>query len=92
MNVPVFLSPVAYRALKLRDILEAIERIEKYSPKGREAFERDELIQVWMVRHLEIIGEACRTLSEDALPWALSGLSTSRELKGQQKIRSTFKL
>jgi len=49
---------------KLRDILEAIERIEKYAPKGRKAFERDELVQVWMVRHLEIIGEACRTLPE----------------------------
>jgi uncharacterized protein with HEPN domain len=46
---------------RLRDILEAIDRIEKYSVCGREAFERDDLIQNWMVHHLQIIGEADAT-------------------------------
>jgi uncharacterized protein with HEPN domain len=41
---------------KLYDILEAIERIEKYAIKGREAFEENELIQTWFVQHLQIIG------------------------------------
>lgn len=45
------------------DILEAIENIERYSQGGREAFDRDELIRVWFLRHLEIIGEAASRLS-----------------------------
>ena len=43
---------------RLRDILEAITRIEKYAGRGREAFEHDELLQVWVVHHLQMIGEA----------------------------------
>ena len=50
---------------RLLDILEAIERIEKYTSKGREVFEDDELIQTWVVHHLEIIGEATRALSSE---------------------------
>ena len=34
------------------DMLDAIERIEKYVSKGRAAFEQDELIQTWVVHHL----------------------------------------
>ena len=47
------------------DILEAIERIEKYAARGREAFEQDELIQNWVLHHLQIIGEAARALSPE---------------------------
>jgi uncharacterized protein with HEPN domain len=50
---------------RLLDILEAIERIEKYTSKGRKVFEDDELIQTWVIHHLEIIGEATRTLSSE---------------------------
>ena len=50
---------------RLQDILEAIERIERYSAKGRKAFESDELVQNWIVRHLQIIGAATRSLSLD---------------------------
>jgi uncharacterized protein with HEPN domain len=61
---------------RLLDILEAIERIEKYADEGKEVFEEDELIQTWIVHHITIIGEACRTLSEEFqaryanIPWA----------------------
>lgn len=61
---------------RLLDILEAIERIEKYAAEGKRAFELDELIQSWMVHHIEIISEACRSLSDDFqaehvnVPWA----------------------
>ncbi len=48
---------------RLQDIIEAAEAIEKYSARGREAFEKDELIQAWILRHLQIIGEATRGLS-----------------------------
>ena len=49
--------------VRLGDILEAIERIEKHIGQGRDAFSGDELVQTWVVHHLMIIGEACRSLS-----------------------------
>ena len=65
--------------VRLGDILEAIERIEKYAGQGLDALYDDELVQTWVVHHLMIIGEACRALSpefRDAHPedvWALAG-------------------
>ena len=50
---------------RLLDIQEAIERIEKYTVRGREAFEQDELIQTWVLHHLQMIGEAVRALSPE---------------------------
>ena len=61
---------------RLLDILEAIERIEKYARKGKAAFLQDELIQNWMVNHITLIGEACRALPDEfqsshaKVPWA----------------------
>jgi uncharacterized protein with HEPN domain len=37
---------------RLFDMLEAIEKIEQYASKGRAAFEKEELIQTWIVHHL----------------------------------------
>jgi uncharacterized protein with HEPN domain len=60
---------------RLLDILEAITRIERHVGRGREAFDRDELIQTWVVHHLQIIGEACRAVSaafvrqHPEIPW-----------------------
>ncbi len=50
---------------RLLDIIEAIERIEKYSARGRAVFDGDELIQTWVLHHLQIIGEAVRALSTE---------------------------
>ena len=61
---------------RLLDLREAIERIEKYTAAGRPALERDELIQTWMIYHLQIIGEAARALSPELreqyseVPWS----------------------
>ena len=61
---------------RLEDILEAIERLEKYASGGRDSFDRDELVQTWIGHHLQIIGEAVRGLSEEVrsvhpdVPWA----------------------
>jgi uncharacterized protein with HEPN domain len=61
---------------RLLDILEAIERIEKYAERGKAAFLQDELIQNWMVNHITMIGEACRALPDEFqashanVPWA----------------------
>ncbi|MFO8008234.1 MAG: DUF86 domain-containing protein [Candidatus Brocadiia bacterium] len=60
---------------RLNDILEAIEAIERYRDRDREAFEREELIQAWFLRHLQIIGEAARAVPEEVcvlapeVPW-----------------------
>ncbi len=60
---------------KLLDMLEAIDQINKYASQGRDAFECDELIQVWIVHHVQIIGEAAAQLSEafrttyHEIPW-----------------------
>jgi uncharacterized protein with HEPN domain len=51
--------------VRLGDILEAIERIEKHVGQGRGVFSSDELVQTWVVHHLMIIGEACRSLSAE---------------------------
>lgn len=50
---------------RVADILEAIQRIERYAVRGRPAFQADELIQSWIVRHLQIIGEAARALTPE---------------------------
>ena len=50
---------------RLLDILDAIAAIERHLGRDKAAFERDELLQVWFLRHLQIIGEAARALPED---------------------------
>lgn len=61
---------------RLRDILEAIARIERYASRGRAAFDKEELIQVWVIHHLQVIGEAAAQLDRDfhaahpEVPWA----------------------
>lgn len=61
---------------RLHDIQEAIDNINKYTNQGRERFDQDELVQTWVIRHMEIIGEAVRTIPQDfkqrnpEIPWA----------------------
>ena len=61
---------------RLQDILDAIAAIERYTSQGRQTFDEQELIQVWVVHHLQIIGEAANSLSADLMsqysevPWA----------------------
>ncbi len=60
---------------RLLDIKEAIERIEKYGSGGLSAIRNDELIANWMVRHIQVIGEAGSKLSLEfrskhaEIPW-----------------------
>lgn len=60
---------------RLLDMLDSIERIDKYAVRGQEAFEKDELIQPWIVHHLQVIGAAASKLSADItnrhpeVPW-----------------------
>lgn len=62
--------------VRLMDMLEAIERIEKYAQSGQTEFLRNELIQNWIIHHLQILGEAAFKVSKDfqqmypSLPWS----------------------
>ena len=49
---------------RIRDILDAIERIERYTRANLEAFERNELVQNWVVSHIQMIGEAANYISQ----------------------------
>jgi uncharacterized protein with HEPN domain len=59
----------------LSDILEAIAHVERYTAPGRDAFDQNELIRVWTIYHIQVIGEAAAHLSEEVteryieIPW-----------------------
>jgi uncharacterized protein with HEPN domain len=61
---------------RLHDILEAMAAIERHSAVDRAAFAQSELLQVWFLRHLQIVGEAVRGLPAEVralapeIPWA----------------------
>ena len=69
---------------RLHDILDAISRIESEQEKGRATFETTPLLQVWMVHHLMIIGEAVRSIDPairqkyPSIPW--------RQIAGMRNI------
>jgi uncharacterized protein with HEPN domain len=60
----------------LADIYEAITNIEKYALRGRDAFLQEELIQVWMRYHFQVLGEAAKNVSapfkdeHPNIPWS----------------------
>ena len=60
---------------RLLDILEAIDRIDAHKGEGRLVFDTDELLQIWFVHHLQIIGEAASRVSDEIrtqhpeVPW-----------------------
>lgn len=61
---------------RLKDMLDAIAKIERYAARGQEAFEQEELIQTWILYHIQLIGEAAARLgkafheSHPEIPWA----------------------
>lgn len=69
---------------RLQDIRDAIARIEAEQGQGKAAFEASPLIQVWMVHHLMIIGEAVRSIDpalrqkHPVVPW--------RQIAGMRNI------
>ena len=60
---------------RIKDMIDAIERIEKYSIRGPLVFSTDELVQTYIVHNLQIIGEAASKLPEEyfhqykSIPW-----------------------
>lgn len=69
---------------RVLDMLEAVNRIEKYAARGRQAFEADELIQTYLPHYLQVLGEAAFKLPADfhkehpAIPWS--------RLRGMRRI------
>lgn len=49
---------------RLSDILEAIAKIGERITDNFDAFQADEMIQVWVIHHLQVIGEAARGVSQ----------------------------
>ncbi len=62
-----------------RDILESIAAIERHTDCAKNGFERDEFLQTWFLRHLQIIGEAVRAIPQEVralspeVPWQQIG-------------------
>lgn len=50
------------QSIYLRDILDRIKRIERYTQEGRDAFLQSELLQDGVIRSFEVIGEAVKRL------------------------------
>jgi uncharacterized protein with HEPN domain len=60
---------------RLLDIQESIENVRKYSACGKDTFRNDELIQTWVLHHIQILGEAAARISDEFqeqhpdIPW-----------------------
>ena len=60
---------------RVSDILEAIAKIGGRTTDSFEAFQGDEMLQVWVIHHLQVIGEAARGVSQSLkdrypdVPW-----------------------
>jgi uncharacterized protein with HEPN domain len=48
---------------RLDDMQVAIAKIEALLPSSEETFQNDEMLQVWVIHHLQVIGEAARGVS-----------------------------
>ena len=49
---------------RVNDILEAIAKIGERVSDGIDAFQAEEMLQVWVIHHLQVIGEAARGVSQ----------------------------
>ena len=60
---------------RLSDILTATAKIKERATDSIDAFQGDEMLQVWAIHHLQVIGEAARGVSQSLkerhpeVPW-----------------------
>lgn len=60
---------------RLRDISEAIDRIMEKLPSEKEEFIKSDLLQVWVLYHIQVIGEAANGITPEfqlqhpKIPW-----------------------
>lgn len=50
---------------RLLDMLEAIQKIEQYALDESFSDQNENLVEVWMIHHLQIIGEAASRVSNE---------------------------
>lgn len=50
---------------RLLDMLEAIQKIEQYAGDDAFSSQNEELVEIWMIHHLQIIGEAASRVSSE---------------------------
>ena len=50
---------------RIEDILEAADKIRIRLVDSFEEFYTDEMLQVWVIHHLQVIGEAARGISQE---------------------------
>jgi len=69
-------------AHRVRDILEAIAKITRRNTGSIDAFQCDEMLQVWVIHRLQVIGEAARGVSQPLrdlhpeVPWTQINIRT----------------
>ena len=79
-------------SLRLRDMLDAVEKILGRSTSGRAAFLADEMLQVWVIHHLEIIGEAAANVDrrvKESFPevdWIAAAYTRNRLVHGYYDV------
>jgi uncharacterized protein with HEPN domain len=49
--------------LRLKDIICAIDAIGRHLPCGREEFDTNEMLRFFVLKHLEIVGEAASKIT-----------------------------
>lgn len=60
---------------RLRDIVEAIGRIREKIPASKEEFLASDLLQIWVLYHVQVIGEAANGITpafqeqHKTIPW-----------------------
>ena len=60
---------------RIRDMLEACAKVDRFVAQGEERFQTEELVQIWVIHHLMIVGEAAGRLTEEfrrkhaSIPW-----------------------
>lgn len=60
---------------RLEDILDAINRIYEKLPETKEEFLGSDLLQIWVMYHIQVVGEAANGLTRDfrqkypGIPW-----------------------
>lgn len=77
---------------RLADIIEAADKIAARVGRGREAFDKDEDVQIAVVHLIQIIGEAASGLSDDLMashpevPWRQIAAIRNRVVHGYFEV------
>jgi uncharacterized protein with HEPN domain len=77
---------------RLRDVLEAIEAVERHTSESRTRFDEEELVRVWCLKHVEIVGEALSRVSAEykaahpELPWRQAAAMRNQLIHGYFQV------